>query len=333
MRLLSLASCKGSSGGGGGGGGGNGDGTPSGVPPIAGDGNGGSPDLPGFVLPIASLAISAGSSYTCAIVEGKAWCWGDNLTGKLGDNSLIGKDLPVAVVQTPADTTAGTDAVLLDSGVARISAGNRHTCAIVDGTAKCWGGNDDGQLGNNSFTSSSTPVQVSGLVSDVLAISAGKEHTCVVHNGAAKCWGNNQEGRLGDNTVTTLTNLGVVDPNNNNNRMMPVQVSGLVSDVTVISAGDSHTCAIHDGAAKCWGNNEDGRLGDDSITNIASGGITAIDANRKVPEQVMGLVSDVTAISAGEKHTCAIHSGAAKCWGKNNLGQLGTTAALAAVFL
>ena len=191
------------------------------------------------------------------------------------------------------------------------------------GTAKCWGNNEDGQLGNGSSTNSSTPVQVTGLVSDVLAISAGKEHTCAVLNGAAKCWGNNQEGRLGDNTVTTLTNLGIIDPNNNNNRMMPVQVMGLVSDVTVISAGDSHTCAIHNGAAKCWGNNEDGRLGDSTTSSIVSGGVTAADNNRKVPKQVMGLVSDVTAISAGGIHTCAIHNGAAKCWGKNNLGQLG----------
>ena len=124
--LLSLASCKGSSGGGGGGSGGSSGGNGG------GGGNGGSPDLPGFILPIASLAISAGASHTCAIVEGKAWCWGSNSNGELG-NPDSSSNLPVAVVQTPADADAGTDAVLLDSGVARISAGRFHTCAIVDG--------------------------------------------------------------------------------------------------------------------------------------------------------------------------------------------------------
>ena len=62
VALLSLAGCGG--GGGGGGGGGN------------GGGNGGGDSVPSFVLPIASLAISAGKEHTCSIVEGKAWCWG-----------------------------------------------------------------------------------------------------------------------------------------------------------------------------------------------------------------------------------------------------------------
>ena len=332
------------------------------------DSNGnGSP--PSVVLPVVSLAISAGDEHTCAIVEGKAWCWGKNSDGQLGDNSDNQSSLPVAVVQTPADAVAGTDAVLLDSGVARISAGRFHTCAIHNGAAKCWGFNNSGQLGNGgaansktsvdvtglvsdvtaisagnahtcaihndaakcwgsdlngklgngSSSSSSTPVPVTGLTSQVTAISAGTNHTCAVHNGAAKCWGNNEEGRLGDNAVTT--GIGVVDTNFN--RMVPVQVIGLVSGVTDISAGDEHTCAIHNGAAKCWGNNINGRLGDNTRTIVVSGGVLDPNNNRKVPMQVMGLVSDVTAISAGRTHTCAIHGGEAKCWGFGGSGRLG----------
>ena len=282
--------------------------------------------IPSFVPPRAPLAISAGTAHTCAIVKGKAWCWGSNGNGRLGnpDNNL--SKFPVAVVQTAADTTTDPsnpiDAVLLDSGVARISTGDKHTCAIVDGTAKCWGNNEDGRLGNDSLDDSNAPVDVTGMTSNVFAISAGSFHTCAVHNGAAKCWGNNVNGQLGDNTVTTVNSLGIIETNNNN-RMVPVQVMGLVSDVTVISAGGYHTCAIHNGAAKCWGNNEEGRLGDNTRTIIASGGAIPSNNNRMVPVQVMGLVSDVTAISAGTNHTCAIHSGAAKCWGKNNFGQLG----------
>ena len=97
VALLSLASC------GGGGGGGKG-------------GGGGSPDLPGFILPIASLAISAGTSTLVPLWRAKPWCWGNNSNGELG-NPDSSSNLPVAVVQTPADADAGTDAVLLDSGL------------------------------------------------------------------------------------------------------------------------------------------------------------------------------------------------------------------------
>ena len=124
VALLSLASCKGGGSKGGGG------------------GNGG-----GGATALTVSAISARGNHTCAIVEGKAaWCWGRNNDGQLGDNSITARNLPVAVVQTPA--TGTTPAVLLDSGVTSISTGLSHTCAIhntadEDETevlaAKCWG--------------------------------------------------------------------------------------------------------------------------------------------------------------------------------------------------
>ena len=85
-----------------------------------------------------------------------------------------------------------------------------------------------------------TPVQVTGLASDVTAISAGDKHTCALHNGAAKCWGFNDNGRLGNGSSTALSNIAV-------------QVTDLGSGGTAISAGNAHTCAIHNDIAKCWG--------------------------------------------------------------------------------
>ena len=183
---------------------------------------------------------------------------------------------------TPMEVTG------LDSGVTAISAGGSHTCAIHNTAgagdaemlaAKCWGLNSRGQLGDGSVTTFDdddeivdnndrmTPVQVTGLDSDVTAISAGIFHTCAIHNGAAKCWGSNSVGRLGDGSVTTFDDdAEIID---NNDRMTPVQVTGLESDVTAISAGNAHTCALHSGVAKCWGSNGNGRLGVGELADAA----------------------------------------------------------------
>ena len=84
---------------------------------------------------------------------------------------------------------------------------------------------------------------------------------------------------------------------------------GLTSGVTAISAGGAHVCAIVNGAAMCWGSNTTyGQLGNNSLTNS------------DVPVQVTGLTSNVSSISAGDSHTCAVVNGAVKCWGYNNAG-------------
>ncbi|MEM5829117.1 MAG: DUF2341 domain-containing protein, partial [Candidatus Aenigmatarchaeota archaeon] len=84
-----------------------------------------------------------------------------------------------------------------------IAAGDSHTCALLsNGSAKCWGRNNYGQLGDGSTTTRYTPVLVSGLTNAV-AIAVGLYHTCaLLSNGSAKCWGYNYYGQLGDNTTT-----------------------------------------------------------------------------------------------------------------------------------
>ena len=132
------------------------------------------------------------------------------------------------------------------------------------------------------------------------SISAGAYHTCaVLGNGAVKCWGRNDVGQLGNRS--------------NVSRSYPVQVAGLTAGVIGISAGRTHTCAVTiSGAAKCWGDNQSGQLGNGSN----------IDSNR--PVAVRGLNNGVSSISAGSDHTCAVLiAGGVKCWGAGGYGRLG----------
>jgi alpha-tubulin suppressor-like RCC1 family protein len=283
--------------------------------------------------------IAAGEYHTCAVTTtGAAKCWGWGNSGQLG-NGASSSDLPVQV--------SG-----LTSGVTAITAGRYHSCALTAiGGVWCWGQNDYGQLGNGTTTTSTSPVQVTGLTSGVTAITSGLYHSCAITStGAAQCWGYNPSGQLGNaNTGTNATT--------------PVQVSGLTSGVATIDAGADHTCAVTTtGSPRCWGLNNAGQLGNGTTTSsnvpvtipTLNSGVATIDAgalhtcavtttgsarcwgenfngqlgngtttNATSPVQVTGLTSGVTAIAAGRYHTCAATTGGAHCWGLNTDGQLG----------
>ncbi len=194
--------------------------------------------------------ISAGYNRTCAIGDnGAAWCWGNNEYGGIGNNATTDRLYFTAVVM-PSGRTFTRIAVLQDS-----------SCAVADnGTAWCWGGNDYGQLGDNTNTQRNTPVAVvmpSGRT--FTDVTGDYLHACALDNlNEAWCWGMNhsQAGSLGDGTFTSKRVPSAV--------VMPVGKTFSRMDV-----GQVHTCAIdQQGAVWCWGYNEQyGALGDGTLTN------------------------------------------------------------------
>ncbi|MCB9557941.1 MAG: hypothetical protein H6707_17645 [Deltaproteobacteria bacterium] len=137
--------------------------------------------------------LSAPASHGCAVVAGAAKCWGYNNHGQLGDG-------------TNGYRTTVADVTGLGSGVNRVYAGtgeHAHSCALLtNGSAKCWGNNYFGELGDGTKTERHTPIAVPGL-SNVKQLALGANHTCALLNdGSIRCWGRNSSGQLGDGTTT-----------------------------------------------------------------------------------------------------------------------------------
>ena len=121
-------------------------------------------------------------------------CWGKNAEGQLGDSSTTDRTAPVTTSSFGSGHT-----------VSYISAGYDHTCALLtDGGVRCWGSNNNGQLGDGTTTDRSSPPSTDvnlGSGYTAIGISSGGGHTCAMLNdGDMKCWGARGSGQLGDDS-------------------------------------------------------------------------------------------------------------------------------------
>ncbi len=258
----------------------------------------------------ASQVAVGGDSFACATVSGNVECWANNNNGQLGYGSTLN---PPQAVEVHAGAQGGGTFL---SGIGAVSTGQDHACAVASsGNAYCWGANSLGQLGNSTVTSSNVPVQVSSLTG-VAAVSTGYQTSCALTtSGNVYCWGSNNYGEVGNNSATASFDAPA--------EVVGAGGPGFLSNVTSLANGTYHTCALTAyGNVYCWGYNYYGGLGN-------SGASTGGTAN-PYPYQVLAgaqanqlNLSNVTAIAAGNAHTCAVSGGNVYCWGYDAYGQLG----------
>lgn len=244
--------------------------------------------------------IRTGLWSSCALAaDGVGYCWGLAETGQLGIGPLAVNDGRVLPCLSGFDLCA-VSPTQVDGGhhFTRLDIGERHACGLAEGNAAwCWGANEGGLLGrgDGAVDYVFTPVSVAGG-HRFAELTLGDDHACALDlDGAAWCWGE----------VVTRSGTLVTQAS------APALLSGSLRFVA-LAAGGRHTCGITtDSAAWCWGANDDGELGDGSLS--ASPAPVAVAGGFRF-----------TAIAAGEDFSCGLTTTRrVYCWGANGAGQLG----------
>jgi len=287
---------------------------------------------PKFMIGITSATEVCGSEYNgCVLQGGTVLCTGVGFGNTINTNQSVAFD------------TAQTN-------VSSVKCGKYAAYAIRPGQGVFgWGSNGNGQLGNLSSV-----VYVPTLVhpdGGALDASLYVQHGCIVlSTGSVVCAGYNGQGQLG-NGFTNNTNINVFQ-----------QVVGITSGATAVSVGLFHSCALHAGVPKCWGNSESGQFGNSApssnvpVTTGTPGALQIICAHAATCYQAanggyqcsgengygafanngVSTVFNFTAYGGGvttyaEMHiqqafSCVVDSGLVRCAGINARGQFGVGA-------
>lgn len=232
---------------------------------------------------VAFDMVHGGVRHTCARdVEGELWCWGENLFGQQG----------------PPRTNFIVEPKKVE-GIGRVTAFDTsdHTCALdEDDDLYCWGRNESGQVDPTSqLPVLEDPRMGTEVPGTIHSFATGLETTCASVDSEVYCWGK------------ILGNPGVA----------ATSIPGIDEPIVAMQAGRAHACGLtEDGRALCWGEDEQGQLGD-------GGGIGSGEA-----VQVQFLEEGtVLALDVGSDHACALFEGQdgpqVRCWGDNSVNQTG----------
>jgi alpha-tubulin suppressor-like RCC1 family protein len=276
---------------------------------------------------VKALGLGNTADQTCALLDNaRTKCWGDNQGGRLG----------LGDVEWRGDTASdmGNNLPYVDLGTKRgvqtVQAGTYHACALLtSGVVKCWGGAPQGQLGNGNTVSlgdgagemgNALPAVNlgTGRTAKQLSVNTNGDFSCaLLDNNAVKCWGNSNAGSLGtgDNNARG-DNAGEMGDS------LPAVNLGTGRTAKLVRAGGGFACAILDNdTLKCWGNNNDGQLGQG---DRVSRGLAPTELGDALPAIPLGTGRTAKALAAGAWHVCALlDNSTVKCWGANSYGQLG----------
>jgi hypothetical protein len=241
-----------------------------------------------------AASVTVGAGFACALTEiGRAFCWGRNHVGQLG-RGTVGEQVFV-----PGPVSG-------ELVFAALTASDVHACGLtVDGTAYCWGGNENGETGTGTMGNTvpvPTAVQTALRFTRISAEGVGtwENSTCALTTaGEVWCWGSNDSGQLGDGTTSRSA--------------VPVRVQSEVP-FTSIETGYFHSCATATtGELWCWGEQE-------ADTGAFGGRPTGLYTTPVVLHQDFRF----TGLAAGWNYTCGLTAEhAAFCWGANWHGGLG----------
>lgn len=267
-------------------------------------------------------AISSSNFHTCALMEsGDVRCWGAQDGLRLG---VMQSGAQAFVGDAPGEQA--TLVPLPEPSIAVATAVN-HSCAIgVSGQLRCWGVNVNGSLGAPQLTAGShEPTEVdltrdgAPFIAQRVSLFAG--HACAtgLQNNLRTnfCWGLNTNGQLG---TSNLLNYGAP------NVPWPPPPIAAVGEMTrnpiEVHVGSQHSCGIQpSNDVRCWGASSFGRLG-----LPVSGDVNRVDGALRIVQFGGGFFNQITAMSVGSLHSCAITVGDrhVRCWGRGTNGVLGT---------
>ena len=182
------------------------------------------------------VAIATGEQHTCAQTNTEVFCWGNSAYGAAGSSP---DSSGVTLIKFPNQNIKKIQGLTLS---------NFASCALVDGTAFCWGFNNGGRFARaqNTLQSASTPVEIEMkgplLGREMQSIELGSDFACALASGALYCWGANNAGQLGSGNLTA------------NHIPGPVTGKQLAPGNTYsLSVASSRSCAVASGRVYCWG--------------------------------------------------------------------------------
>jgi len=295
-----------------------------------------------------SLSVHCGGSHTCVVLNDNSFkCWGKNEFGNLGQENTqnLGDE--------PSETGDYIPSVNLGLGVEvshcfdfsptfspSISfnptiynpptcsskfAFQETVCALFsDQTLKCWGRNDQGQLGygdnldrGDDANEVGSYLPLVNINQFVLSIQVSAYHVCTLLTSfETKCFGFGGDGRMGTGSSSSLGD----NSNEMGDYLLPINAGSNII-LKAVSVAETHSLILtDDNRLKSWGGNAFGQLGLEDVNNR---GDSSGEMGDYLPFIDIGFGLEIQSFNGAFYSSCVITDSGVKCWGYNIYGQLG----------